>query len=138
MRKMKLRYRTWLAVAVVALGFSVPVSLHAQVVVIANGSPITEYDIQQRMKLEAISQRTPNRQQVITDLIDDRLKIARAKVYGLEVGELRNQWRIREYGLAATHHDRAIFPGSGARWHFSKYRKGAHPCRNDMATTSSR
>ena len=84
---MMLRYRTWLAGAVVALAFSAPVSLHAQVVVIANGSPITEYDIQQRMKLEAISQKTPNRQQVITDLIDDRLKIARAKVYGLEIGD---------------------------------------------------
>ena len=82
-----LRYRTWLAGAVVALAFSAPVTLHAQVVVIANGSPITEYDIQQRMKLEAISQKTPNRQQVITDLIDDRLKIARAKVYGLEIGD---------------------------------------------------
>lgn len=59
----------------------------AQVVVIANGSPITEYDIQQRMKLESISQKNSSRQQVINDLIDDRLKIARAKVYGLEVSD---------------------------------------------------
>jgi peptidyl-prolyl cis-trans isomerase SurA len=87
MRKMILRYRTCLAVAIVALAFGAPVSVHAQVVVIANGSPITEYDIQQRLKLDAISQKAPNRQQVINDLIDDRLKIARAKVYGLEVGD---------------------------------------------------
>src|SRR4029077_3246613 len=33
------------------------------------------------------SQKSPNRQQAINDLIDDRLKIARAKVYGLEVGD---------------------------------------------------
>jgi peptidyl-prolyl cis-trans isomerase SurA len=76
-----------LAVAIVALAFGAPVSVHAQVVVIANGSPITEYDIQQRLKLDAISQKAPNRQQTINDLIDDRLKIARAKVYGLEVGD---------------------------------------------------
>ena len=73
-----LRYRTWLAGAVVALAFSAPVSLHAQVVVIANGSPITEYDIQQRMKLEAISQKTPNRQQVITALTADSRESAAA------------------------------------------------------------
>ena len=87
MRKMILRYRTCLAVAIVALAFGAPISVHAQVVVIANGSPITEYDIQQRLKLDAISQKAPNRQQTINDLIDDRLKIARAKVYGLEVGD---------------------------------------------------
>jgi peptidyl-prolyl cis-trans isomerase SurA len=87
MRKMILRYRTCLAVAIVALAFGAPVSVHAQVVVIANGSPITEYDIQQRLKLDAISQKAPNRQQTINDLIDDRLKIARAKVYGLEIGD---------------------------------------------------
>lgn len=60
----------------------------AQVVVIANGSPITEYDIQQRTKLVAQStHKQPTRQEIINDLIDDRLKISRAKVYGLEVGE---------------------------------------------------
>jgi len=60
----------------------------AQVVVIANGSPITEYDIQQRTKLEAsATHKNPSREQIINDLIDDRLKIAKAKVYGLEVGD---------------------------------------------------
>ncbi len=87
MGKMILRNRTRLAVAIVALAFGAPVSVHAQVVVIANGSPVTEYDIQQRLKLDTTSQKSTNRQQVINDLIDDRLKIARAKVYGLEVGE---------------------------------------------------
>ena len=66
---------------------AIPGTAPAQVVVIANGSPITEYDIQQRSKLETISQKNASRQQVINDLIDDRLKIARAKVYGLEVSD---------------------------------------------------
>ncbi|MFZ0654969.1 MAG: SurA N-terminal domain-containing protein [Pseudolabrys sp.] len=81
------RHRAWFLSVVVTLTFAAPTTSYAQVVVIANGSPITEYDIQQRMKLDAISQKSPNRQQAINDLIDDRLKIARAKVYGLEVGD---------------------------------------------------
>ena len=78
--------RRWLAGAIIAAALAVPAIASAQVVVIANGSPITELDIQQRMKLIATSTQTkPNRQEIINDLIDDRLKIARAKVYSLEV-----------------------------------------------------
>jgi peptidyl-prolyl cis-trans isomerase SurA len=77
----------WLIGAVVGLALASPGTALAQVVVIANGSPITEYDIQQRSKLDAISHKHASRQQVINDLIDDRLKIARAKVYGLEVSD---------------------------------------------------
>jgi peptidyl-prolyl cis-trans isomerase SurA len=73
--------------AAVALVLTVPATAHAQVVVVANGSPITEYDIQQRTKLELTSHKSPSRQQIINDLIDDRLKISRAKVYGLEVAD---------------------------------------------------
>ncbi|HLA20520.1 MAG TPA: SurA N-terminal domain-containing protein [Pseudolabrys sp.] len=80
--------RRWLAGAIVALALAAPSLAYAQVVVVANGSPITELDIQQRMKLVATSTKTkPTRQEVINDLIDDRLKIAKAKVYGLEVSD---------------------------------------------------
>lgn len=80
--------RRWLAGAVVVLALAVPSLAYAQVVVVANGSPITELDIQQRMKLISLSGNTkPNRQEIINDLIDDRLKIAKAKVYGLEVSD---------------------------------------------------
>jgi len=79
--------RPWLALALFALGLAaVPTIASAQEVVVANGSPITELDIQQRTKLVASStNKTPARQEIINDLIDDRLKIAKAKVYGLEV-----------------------------------------------------
>jgi peptidyl-prolyl cis-trans isomerase SurA len=77
------RYQ-WFAGAMIAIVLACPAA--AQVVVIANGSPITEYDIQQRMKLEAsAAQKGATRQQIIDDLINDRLKISKAKVYGLEV-----------------------------------------------------
>jgi peptidyl-prolyl cis-trans isomerase SurA len=78
--------RRWLIGAIVVFALAAPVTARAQVVVVANGSPITEYDIQQRTKLLFSStHKQPTRQEVINDLIDDRLKISRAKVYGLEV-----------------------------------------------------
>jgi peptidyl-prolyl cis-trans isomerase SurA len=80
----------WLfsAALAVALATALAASASAQVVVVANGSPITELDIQQRSKLIASSShKTPTRQEVINELIDDRIKIAKAKVYGLESSE---------------------------------------------------
>jgi peptidyl-prolyl cis-trans isomerase SurA len=91
MLRMNLKRATigpWLAAAILTLGLGLPMAANAQVVVIANGSPITELDIQQRTKLIASSTRkNPTRQEVINDLIDDRIKIAKAKVYGLEVSD---------------------------------------------------
>jgi peptidyl-prolyl cis-trans isomerase SurA len=81
-------FRRWLAATVVAMSLAVPAIASAQVVVLANGSPITEFDIQQRTKLIATSShKKTTRQEVINDLIDDRLKIAKAKTYGLDVSD---------------------------------------------------
>jgi peptidyl-prolyl cis-trans isomerase SurA len=81
-------FRRWLACAAVAAALLVPAAADAQVVVVANGSPITELDIQQRTRLIVSStHKTPSRKQVIDELIDDRLKIAKAKSYGLEVSD---------------------------------------------------
>lgn len=80
--------RRWAAGLVFAAALAAPVTATAQVVVVANGSPITAYDIEQRMKLDAAStHKAPARQEVINELIDDRIKIAKAKVYGLEVSD---------------------------------------------------
>lgn len=74
------------AAAVFLVGALAATPSRAQVVVVANGSPITELDIQQRTKLmNSSGQRNPSRQEVIQELIDDRIKIAKARVYGLEV-----------------------------------------------------
>ena len=81
-------FRTWIAGAVLAAAIVAPAAAVAQVVVVANGSPITAYDIEQRSKLMATStHKTPSRQEVIQELIDDRLKIAKAKSYGFEVSD---------------------------------------------------
>jgi peptidyl-prolyl cis-trans isomerase SurA len=80
--------RRWLANLLFAAAFAMPVAAGAQVVVVANGSPITAYDIEQRMKLDAAAtHKASSRKDVINELIDDRIKIAKAKVYGLEVSD---------------------------------------------------
>lgn len=78
----------WLAAALLIAAVTAPAPGNAQVVVVANGSPITAYDIDQRTKLiESSLHKRPSRQQVIQELIDDRLKIAKAKTYGFEISD---------------------------------------------------
>ena len=49
-------------------------------IVIVNGDPITAFDVDQRMKLNALSGgKGVNRQDVIEELINDRVKIKEAK-----------------------------------------------------------
>lgn len=80
--------RRLMACAVIAAAMAFPAAARAQVVAVANGAPITELDIQQRTKLLATSTRERlSRKEVIQQLIDDRLKIAKAKTYGLVVSD---------------------------------------------------
>jgi peptidyl-prolyl cis-trans isomerase SurA len=77
-----------LAAALFAFVLAGAGAARAQVVVMVNGSPVTEIDIQQRTKLIQIStNKTPTRQQVIDELINDHLKIFIAKRYSLEISE---------------------------------------------------
>jgi peptidyl-prolyl cis-trans isomerase SurA len=59
---------------------------HAQAVaVMVNGEPITNYDIEQRSKLNFLTTHKPaDRQQVIDELIDEKLKIREAKKFGVD------------------------------------------------------
>jgi peptidyl-prolyl cis-trans isomerase SurA len=57
-----------------------------QVAVIVNGSPITTYDIEQRSRFTALAtHKTPSRQDVVQDLIDEKLKVQAGRFYKLEV-----------------------------------------------------
>jgi len=50
-----------------------------------NGESITDYDIEQRSKLDFIStHKQPARQEVINELIDEKVKIKEAKKYGVD------------------------------------------------------
>ncbi len=55
------------------------------VVLMVNGEPITSFDIEQRGKLDALStHKTPPREQIIDELIDDKVKIKEAKKFGID------------------------------------------------------
>ncbi len=71
--------------AVLAL-MGVAAPLHAQTVaVMVNGEPITNYDIEQRSKLTMLTtHKPPVRQQVIDELIDEKVKIKEAKKFGVD------------------------------------------------------
>jgi peptidyl-prolyl cis-trans isomerase SurA len=61
-------------------------SLHAQsVAVMVNGEPITNFDIEQRSKLDTLSTHKPAvRQEVINELIDEKVKIKEGKKFNIE------------------------------------------------------
>ncbi len=57
-----------------------------QVVVFVNGEPVTAIDIEQRSKfIQTTSQKSPPRQEVLDQLIDEKLKIREAKRWGMEI-----------------------------------------------------
>ena len=65
---------------------SIPVAVRAQsVAVMVNGEPITNFDIEQRMKLTKLSShKMPSRQEALDELIDEKVKIKEAKKYGVD------------------------------------------------------
>ena len=60
--------------------------LQAQTVaVMVNGEPITNYDIEQRAKLNFLTTRKPQpRQETINELIDEKVKVKEGKKFGVE------------------------------------------------------
>jgi peptidyl-prolyl cis-trans isomerase SurA len=55
------------------------------VAVMVNGDPITSFDIEQRSKLNYLTtHKVADRQQVINELIDEKLKIKEAKKFGVD------------------------------------------------------
>jgi peptidyl-prolyl cis-trans isomerase SurA len=73
------------AVALVVLAGGVS-PLHAQsVAVMVNGEPITNYDVEQRTKLNFLTtHKQMSRQEVINELIDEKVKIKEAKRFGVD------------------------------------------------------
>lgn len=57
------------------------------IVLMVNGEPITDFDIEQRGRLdELVSHKKPSRQEIINELIDDKVKIKEGKKYGVDPG----------------------------------------------------
>ncbi len=81
------RLRTLLVACVATIVLPVCVSpSHAQAVaVMVNGEPITGFDIEQRTKLDFLTtHKQPSRQDVMNELIDEKVKIKEAKKYGVD------------------------------------------------------
>ena len=80
--------RNLLTAALLTAGVWAPggVARAQQVVVIVNGEPITALDIEQRSKLAELStHKAPPRQEVLDELINEKLKVREAKKFGLEI-----------------------------------------------------
>jgi peptidyl-prolyl cis-trans isomerase SurA len=72
--------------AMVALGLLSPARAQS-VVVMVNGEPITDFDIEQRSKLASLTtHKAPPRQDVINELIDEKVKLKEGKKFGVDPG----------------------------------------------------
>jgi peptidyl-prolyl cis-trans isomerase SurA len=60
---------------------------HAQIVLYVTGQPITAYDIDQRGKLIGLGGKPKPRQEVINELIDDKIKVMAAKRFNFEMSQ---------------------------------------------------
>jgi peptidyl-prolyl cis-trans isomerase SurA len=95
-------------------------ALAQTVVVMVNGEPITDLDIESRTKLNFIStHKQQTRQEVINDLIDDKVKIKEAKKFGVDPGvsdvneayaSMGQRMRITAEQLTATLEKQGIRP----------------------------
>jgi peptidyl-prolyl cis-trans isomerase SurA len=85
-------HRLWSLIAGCAIVFGLLISgatpLQAQTVaVMVNGEPITNYDIEQRTKLNFLTtHKQSTRQEVIDELINEKVKIKEAKKFGVDPG----------------------------------------------------
>ncbi len=72
------------ALAIAVLTVMTP-SAGAQTVVVVNGDPVTQFDVDQRAKLIQIStQKTPTRNEVIEELVNEKLKIQLLKRFMID------------------------------------------------------
>jgi peptidyl-prolyl cis-trans isomerase SurA len=83
------RYRLLALAAASVMGVALlaPISpVHAQTVaVMVNGEPITDYDIEQRSKLNFLTtHKQPGHDEVVNELIDEKVKIREAKKFGVD------------------------------------------------------
>ena len=88
MRTLHLRLSALTAACAIALALMLGgiSPLKAQTVaVMVNGEPITNYDIEQRTKLNFLTtHKQPTRQEVVEELIDEKVKIKEAKKFGVD------------------------------------------------------
>ena len=76
------------AFAVILLGVAMTPASAQQIVARVNGDPITAVELEQRIRLITVStKKTPTRQQVLDELVNERLKLQTAQRYRLDISE---------------------------------------------------
>ena len=76
---------------------------------------------------------------MIEELIDDKLKIAKAKTLRLRSAPTRRSTtRSPTWRKHAAHHAATVRPDPRARRHFSEHAQGAHPRRADLEPVGAR
>ena len=114
--------RALLVVCIATIFASLSMSpAHSQtVVVMVNGEPVTDFDVEQRSKLDFLTvHKQPPRQDVINELIDEKLKIKEAKKFGVDpsgsdidqsYGEMAGRMRISGDQLTKSLESQGIRP----------------------------
>jgi peptidyl-prolyl cis-trans isomerase SurA len=95
-------------------------SFAQSVAVLVNGEPITNYDVEQRTKLDFLSTHKPStRQEVIEELINEKIKIKEAKQFGVDpsvsdidasFADMSSRMRVSPDQLAKTLEAQGIRP----------------------------
>jgi peptidyl-prolyl cis-trans isomerase SurA len=115
--------RSHVALAVLAICFAPVATAPARAqnaVVVVNGDPITNFDIDQRVKLIALSGggKTASRQEAIEELINDRVKIKESKKFNLDLSssEVEVQYATMAARMRLTHEQLdKVLEGKGIR-----------------------
>lgn len=106
MRPIFVRLRSALSALAVAtmLVTAASSAANAQIVLYVTGQPVTAYDIEQRGKLIALGGKPKSRQEVINELIDDKLKIMAGKRFNFELSdaEVENSFATIARNAGAT------------------------------------
>jgi peptidyl-prolyl cis-trans isomerase SurA len=118
---LRLAFLALIAVGALSVSGGVTPARAQAVAAMVNGEPITNFDIDQRMRLMALSHQKGNRKQVLEELIDEKVKIKEAKKYGVDptaadidssYASMSQRMRMSPEQLTQTLASRGIRPGT--------------------------
>ncbi len=126
------------AATLLLMGSGTP--LYAQsVAVMVNGEPITNYDIEQRSKLNFLStHKPPPRQEVIDELIDEKVKIKEAKQFGIDPSVSDIDASFAQMSSRMRHHARPTHQISRKPGHSTRHAEGSHEGRDGLGQPGPR
>lgn len=81
---LRLAFSALITIAALSATVGVTPARAQSVAAMVNGEPITNFDIDQRMRLQALSNQKGSRKQVLEELIDEKVKIKEAKKYSVD------------------------------------------------------